>query len=77
MTAAKNAIVSWLLNFRIRMFVKSAVILQSFLNESPVICQKRRYFITVFGTRDEARTLALEVRSQNTQYEINRAYALI
>ena len=26
MTAAKNAIVCWLLNFRIRMFVKSAVI---------------------------------------------------
>ena len=26
LTAAKNAIVSWLLNFRIRMFVKSAVI---------------------------------------------------
>ena len=26
MTEAKNAIVSWLLNFRIRMFVKSAVI---------------------------------------------------
>ena len=25
MTAAKNAIVSWLLNLRIRMFVKSAV----------------------------------------------------
>ena len=25
MTAAKNAIVCWLLNFRIRMFVKSAV----------------------------------------------------
>ena len=25
MTAAKNAIVSWLLNFRIRMFVKTAV----------------------------------------------------
>ena len=25
MTAAKNAIVSWLLNFTIRMFVKSAV----------------------------------------------------
>ena len=27
--AAKNAIVSWLLNFRIRMFVKSAVIPES------------------------------------------------
>ena len=29
LTAAKNAIVSWLLNFRIRMFVKSAVIVMS------------------------------------------------
>ena len=29
LTAAKNAIVSWLLNFRIRMFVKSAVRSQS------------------------------------------------
>ena len=35
LTAAKNAIVSWILNFRIRMFVKSAVI-------STAICSKFR-----------------------------------
>ena len=29
LTAAKNAIISWLLNFRIRMFVKSAVKVQN------------------------------------------------
>ena len=33
MMAAKNAIVSWLLNFRIRMFVKSAVKAETLLND--------------------------------------------
>ena len=35
LTAAKNAIVSWLLNFRIRMFVKSAVNLFQFCPSMP------------------------------------------
>ena len=54
------------LTINVIVWYSKLLILQSFLNESPVICQKREYFITAFETRDEARTLALEVRSQNT-----------
>ena len=40
MTAAKNTIVSWLLNFRIPMFVKSGV--------KVIVLQKQYFFVTQY-----------------------------
>ena len=46
--AAKNAIVSWLLNFKIRMFVKSAVIICYSHTWSCIACHAPKFFIFFF-----------------------------
>ena len=62
LTAAKNAIVSWLLNFRIRMFVKSAVRSCIVLSSTSLNCIVLYYNVTSNFQNKKRWTLKIAIK---------------
>ena len=78
-TAAKNAIVSWLLNFRIRMFVKSAVRLYSshaefFLEDTKIVQVRKAVPVGWSGTNRRQLVQHIVKEIHSTFYSMEHMY---